>query len=108
MSEQQAPVKEGEEHIVAVKAVGEKGDGIVRVAGFVIFVPDVKKGDYVKIKITKVLQNVGFGKVVEKLERPKKASYAAVSRQELEDMEPEPSTEYEETEDFGADLDDED
>ncbi len=108
MSEQQAPVREGEEHIVTVNAVGEKGDGIVRVAGFVIFVPEVKKGDCVKIKITKVLAKVGFGKVVERIEKPRKAVFASVSKQELDQMEPEPSTEYEETEDFGSDLDDED
>jgi len=55
----QAPVKEGEFHQVSIKAVGEKGDGIARVGGFVLFVPGVKKGDYVKIKITKVLEKVG-------------------------------------------------
>ena len=29
---------------VAIDAVGEKGDGIAKVKGFVLFVPRVKKG----------------------------------------------------------------
>lgn len=107
MNEQEAPVKEGEEHIVSIKAVGEKGDGIARVNGFVLFVPGVKKGDYVKIKITKVLPKVGFAQVSEKLERPKKQKFESVTKEEIYDMEPEESN-YEETDDFGADLDDED
>ena len=60
MNSQEAPVKVGEIHEVEIKSVGEKGDGIARVNGFVLFVPSVKKGDYVKIKVTKVLPKVGF------------------------------------------------
>ena len=109
MSEQEPPVKAGEIHEVSVRAVGEKGDGIAKVNGFVLFVPNVKKGDYVKIKITKVLPKVGFAEVVEKLEKPKRSSkFAAVTREELEVIEAPPSEEYEETDDFGSDLDDED
>ncbi|MFH1770438.1 MAG: TRAM domain-containing protein [archaeon] len=59
-----APVKEGEEHDVNIEGVGEKGDGIARVKGFVVFVPGVKEGDQVRIKITKVLRKVGFGEVI--------------------------------------------
>ena len=102
-----APVKEGETHKVEIKAVGEKGDGIARVGGFVLFVPGVKKGDYVKIKITKVLQNVGFAEVVEKLDKPKRESkFATVSQEELEEPEEEIDDSYEDTEDFGSDLED--
>jgi len=109
MNGNDAPVKEGEEHKVSIKAVGEKGDGIARVGGFVLFVPGVKKGDYVKIKITKVLQNVGFAEVVEKLERPKRESkFATVSAEEMHEPEEEIDDSYEDTEDFGADLEDED
>ncbi len=108
MTEQEAPVREGEEHTVSISAVGEKGDGIARVSGFVLFVAGVKKGDYVKIKITKVLKNVGFAQVVEKLERPKKESkFATVTEDELQEMEDEPESQYEETDDFGEDLEDE-
>lgn len=59
-----APVRVGEEVDVKIEAVGEKGDGIAKIKGFVIFVPNVKQGEEVKIKITKVLRKVGFGEVV--------------------------------------------
>jgi predicted RNA-binding protein with TRAM domain len=59
-----APVQVGEELDVKIEAVGEKGDGIAKKDGFVLFVPNVKQGDQVKIKITKVLRKVGFAEVV--------------------------------------------
>ncbi|MAG47762.1 hypothetical protein CL617_04090 [archaeon] len=59
-----APVNVGDEVDVKIEAVGEKGDGIAKIKGFVIFVPNVKEGDDVKVRITKVLRKVGFGEVV--------------------------------------------
>lgn len=59
-----APVKTGEEIEVKIEAVGEKGDGIAKVKGFVIFVPNTKQGDTVKVRITKVLRKVAFAEVV--------------------------------------------
>jgi predicted RNA-binding protein with TRAM domain len=104
---EEAPVREGEEHEVFVNAVGEKGDGIARVKGFVLFVANAKKGDYVKVKVTKVLKNVGFAAVVEKLEKPQRPSrFATVTEEELEEKEPEQH--FEDTEDFGADIEDDD
>jgi predicted RNA-binding protein with TRAM domain len=106
--DQEAPVKEGELHAVSVNAVGGKGDGIAKVKGFVLFVPNTAKGDYVKVRITKVLQNVGFAEVIEKLERPKRASkFATVSQEEFEQPEEPIDDSYEDTEDFGGDLDEE-
>ena len=58
------PVREGDEVDVYVEAVGEKGDGICKVKGFVIFVPGVKEGENIKVRITKVLRKVGFGEKV--------------------------------------------
>ncbi len=59
-----APVHVGEEVDVKIEAVGEKGDGIAKVKGFVLFVPNTKQGDEVKVKVTKVLRKVGFAEVV--------------------------------------------
>lgn len=58
-----APVKIGEEVEVTVEAVGAKGDGIAKKDGFVIFVPNTRQGDTVKIRITKVLANMAFAEV---------------------------------------------
>src|SRR3989344_4002552 len=59
-----APVNVGDEIELKIEAVGEKGDGIAKVKGFVIFVPNAKQGETVKVKITKVLRKVGFGEIV--------------------------------------------
>ena len=103
MNEQKvAPVKMGEIYEVSINAVGAKGDGIAKVKGFVIFVPGVQQGDFVKIRIAKVLASVGFGEVVEKLERlQKQAKFATVTKQELEQEEDTSSKQYEDTENFG-------
>ena len=59
-----APVNVGDEVDVTVEAVGDKGDGIAKIKGFVLFIPNTKEGDNVKVKITKVLRKVGFADVV--------------------------------------------
>ena len=59
-----APVKVGDELDVKIEAVGEKGDGIAKKDGFVLFVPATKQGDEVRIRVTRVLQKVGFAEVV--------------------------------------------
>src|SRR3989338_6277359 len=68
------PVREGEELDVKIEAVGEKGDGIARKDGFVLFVPGVKEGDEVHIKVTRVLRKVGFAEVVGKSEKKEEES----------------------------------
>ncbi len=59
-----SPVNQGEELDVTIEAVGDKGDGVCRKKGFVIFVPNTKEGDRVRIRVTKVLKKVGFGEVI--------------------------------------------
>src|SRR3989344_4020511 len=58
------PVREGEELDVKIESVGEKGDGLARKDGFVLFVPGVKEGDEVRIRVTKVLRKVGFAESI--------------------------------------------
>ena len=64
-----APVKVGDELDVKIEAVGEKGDGIAKKDGFVLFVPGAKQGDNVRIKVTRVLAKVGFAEVVGQSEK---------------------------------------
>ena len=58
------PVKEGDTYDVEIEGIGEKGDGIAKVQGYVIIVPGVKKGDKVKVRINAVRGKVSFGEVV--------------------------------------------
>jgi len=59
-----APIDVGGTYDVTIEDVGREGDGITRVEGFVVFVPNTNKGDNVKIRVTKVSRRVGFGEVV--------------------------------------------
>lgn len=59
------PVEVGDIKEVRIEALGSEGDGIAKVNGFVIFVPGVKVGDVVTVRITKVLRKYGFAEVVE-------------------------------------------
>ncbi|TQD25083.1 TRAM domain-containing protein [Methanolobus vulcani] len=60
-----APVKAGESYEVTIEDIAREGDGIARVSGFVVFVPETKVGDEVTIKVTKVLSKFAFGEVAE-------------------------------------------
>ena len=51
-----APVEVGKEYEVKIEDVAREGDGIARVEGFVIFVPETKVGDQVKIQVDKVMR----------------------------------------------------
>ena len=60
-----APVNEGEEYDVTIEDIGRSGDGIAKIDGYILFVPNTKKGDEVKIKVTATKRNLGFAELVE-------------------------------------------
>lgn len=64
MAQQAPPVSEGEEIAVNIESVGDKGDGVARVDGFVVFVEGAKQGQLLNVRITKVLPSVAFAKIV--------------------------------------------
>ena len=93
--ERAPPVAVGDELNLKIESVGAKGDGIAKVQGFVLFIAGTKQGENVKVRITKVLKNVGFAEVV---------SRNAPSEATADDPEPEPEPEaphYEDSENFG-------
>ncbi len=59
-----SPIEVGKTYDVTIDEVGREGDGIARIEGFVVFVPNTKKGDHVKIQVNKVSRRVGFAEVV--------------------------------------------
>ena len=114
MNERTAPVKEGEQYEVHIDSVGGKGDGIARVKGFVLFVANTKEGDFVMVKVTKVLEKVGFAEVVKQLDKkerpaPRQKRFETVSKESLERVPEKPMYDenIEDTDDFGEDLDEE-
>ncbi len=102
-----SPVKVGDELDVKIEAVGEKGDGIAKEKGFVLFVPGTKEGDEVRIRVTKVLRNVGFAEAIGQAESPveedsQEEPEAAPEEQQSEESYEEPAQESpEDSEDFG-------
>ena len=56
-----APVEVGKEYDVEIQDIAREGDGIARVEGFVIFVPEAKVGDKVKIQIDRVMRRFAIG-----------------------------------------------
>ncbi|MDD1747904.1 MAG: TRAM domain-containing protein [Methanomassiliicoccales archaeon] len=58
------PVEEGKEYTVTITDVGSQGDGVAKVNGFIIFVPDTKVGQTVKVKVMRVMKKSAFARVV--------------------------------------------
>ena len=59
------PVKKNEEYIVNIIDNGFEGEGITKIDGFTIFVPNAIKGEEVKILIVKVLTSHAYAKLIE-------------------------------------------
>ncbi len=58
-----APVSVGAVHDVTIEEIAKKGDGIARIKGFVVFVPETKVGDRIKIKIEKVMRKFAIAAI---------------------------------------------
>lgn len=61
-----SPVNAGEEHEIDIESMSKRGDaGVGRIQGLVIFVPNTKVGDKVKVKITRVGRGYATAELVE-------------------------------------------
>ena len=58
-------VEKNKEYIVDIIDNGFQGEGIAKIDGFTIFIPNAIKGEKVKILIVKVLASHAFGKIIE-------------------------------------------
>ncbi|HOE52901.1 MAG TPA: TRAM domain-containing protein [Methanomassiliicoccales archaeon] len=56
------PVAEGGVYDVTITDIGERGDGIGKIEGLVIIVPDATPGETVRVRITRVERKVAFGR----------------------------------------------
>jgi predicted RNA-binding protein with TRAM domain len=59
-----APIEEGKEYEVKIEDVGKEGDGITRIEGFVVFVPETEVGDEIKVRITSVRKRFAFAEKI--------------------------------------------
>ena len=62
-------LKKNEEYIVDIIDNGFEGEGIAKVDGQVVFVPNAIKSEKVKIKILKVTSKIAYAKIMEVLKR---------------------------------------
>jgi predicted RNA-binding protein with TRAM domain len=60
-----APVDVGEQYDVKIEDTARQGDGIARISGLVVFVPNTKVNDSVKIEIKTIKRNCAVAEVVE-------------------------------------------
>ena len=59
------PVELDKEYEAKIEEVSRRGDGIAKIEGFVIFVPNTKQGEHVKFKITRVGNRFATGELVQ-------------------------------------------
>jgi len=60
-----APVEVDEEYEAEIEEIGRRGDGIARIKGFIILVPNTEQGEQVKFKITRVGNRFAIGELVQ-------------------------------------------
>jgi len=58
------PVEVDKEYEAEIEDVSRRGEGIAKIEGFIIFVPNTKKGEHVKFKITRVGNRFAIGELV--------------------------------------------
>ena len=62
------PIRKGEILSVVITKLGNKGDGMTRIGGFVVLVPGTHVGQKMMVKVTKLVQNCAFAKVLSAVE----------------------------------------
>ena len=63
------PVEKNKEYVVDIIDNGFEGEGIAKIDGFTVFIPNAIKGERIKILIVKVLSSHAFGKIIEIIEK---------------------------------------
>jgi predicted RNA-binding protein with TRAM domain len=59
------PVEVGKEYEAEIEDISRKGDGIARIQGLIIFVPNTKRGEQAKFKVTRVGSRFAIGELVQ-------------------------------------------
>ena len=68
------PVEIGKEYDVEIQETSRRGEGIARIKGLVVFVPNTKPGDKVKIRVTRISRRFCEAEVVGTSETSAEAS----------------------------------
>lgn len=65
---EKVPVHKNEKHIVEITDNGSGGEGIAKINGYTIFIPNAIQGEKCEVLIVKTLASHGYGKIVRILE----------------------------------------
>jgi predicted RNA-binding protein with TRAM domain len=76
------PVEVGKEYDVEIKEISRRGEGIARIEGLVVFVPNTKNGDQVKIRVTRISSRFAEAEVVAKNENESEEKEENVENEE--------------------------
>ncbi len=60
----EVPVVEGGVYDVVIQGVGREGDGLAKVEGFVVFIPDTQLDERVRVRVNRIRGTVGFAEKV--------------------------------------------
>jgi predicted RNA-binding protein with TRAM domain len=58
------PVELNNEYEADIQEISQRGDGIAKIEGFVVFIPNTKRGEHVKFKVTRVGNRFAMGELV--------------------------------------------
>jgi predicted RNA-binding protein with TRAM domain len=58
------PVEVGKEYDVEIEETSRRGEGITRIEGLVVFVPNTKPGDKLRIKVTSIGRRFAEAEVI--------------------------------------------
>jgi len=87
------PVKVGDKIEVSIEAQGAKGDGIAKIDGYVLFVPNAKIGQTYEVTINRVFPNMGFAEIP--------ANAQPLESNEFEELEQQEEVDEGDSEEFG-------
>jgi predicted RNA-binding protein with TRAM domain len=59
------PVEIDKEYEAKIEDISRRGDGIARIKGFIIFVPNTKRGEQVKFKVTRIGNRFATGELIQ-------------------------------------------
>jgi len=59
------PVELDKEYEADIEDISRRGDGVAKIEGLIIFVPNTKQGQHVKFKITRVGSRFAIGELVQ-------------------------------------------
>lgn len=59
------PVEVDREYEAKIEDISRRGDGVAKIEGFIIFVPNTQQGEHVKFRITRVGNRFAIGERVQ-------------------------------------------